>query len=396
MKRSFRVLAVAMVSVIPAIAANINTRSFPVAIRADREPVGDLPICFKCDFVVYDMPLPEFTAKCTDKHEASLTRLLRAFKNKDRAELAAVIAVEPGQPQSERDEDIVSTLDLVSPLFSDEICGPDFEHVRVTTQFFIGQDIIFFLRWERGKGLGVEHLIGWRFSKDGEGNLLMTETEQLESVLGEALEALKKSPMALTLKGKDDFDYEYMVPGTEGDHPVYLQFNGKVRDFAVFEDEADANDEVMVFYQRAYRALKDDYPKGLASFLSKKSRDEYLSCLPDVNEAATQWTYEREIKRGVHVVFVMNADPIYIVFRCQTDLLRKGTIGELACDYVMRDKATRRFQLVNYRVMEFFDEFLLLDDPENFARPMFAERAKHKSQGSQQPAAAGDRGTKGT
>ena len=156
---------------------------------------------------------------------------------------------------------------------------------------------------------------------------------------------------------------------TPGAHPVAFVFDGTAMNFSVFDTAEAPPSPLLEFYRSAYLALK------------KRSFDDYVSKFtPESQRQVKTWTqnlsaanaadYFNALVQARYVKFVLDADPIFLVFY-SGDKTDKWTAGSLHCEYVVRDPASKGYKLANFAFTSSLDD--ILGNPELFNQQSFRQ-----------------------
>jgi len=191
----------------------------------------------------------------------------------------------------------------------------------------------------------------WDGGRQGALNVLITDVMQ----------KVAETPADYAPVERPQVKYEYTIPSAGGGNPVCLGFNGKTYDFDVFGQEPDSSEELLSLYQRAYDALRKGEAKAFAECHTESSAKKFLGWIGQMG-AEKFLEYRKEMEdSGRHVVFILDAWPMYIVF------YQGSEAGDLKYEYLVRDTRTGQLKLTNFTFEGYLDD--LLKDPELFIEP---------------------------
>ena len=113
-------------------------------------------------------------------------------------------------------------------------------------------------------------------------------------------------------------------------------FNGFTAKFDAFEQNAKIpENEVAIFYHQAMNALKTGFPEAIAGFYTSKSSDKYSNWVAEQGPQAYGAYVDDMIQQERKVEFILDANPIYLVFyktsdgRMPYDIVFKNSSGDL-------------------------------------------------------------------
>jgi hypothetical protein len=136
---------------------------------------------------------------------------------------------------------------------------------------------------------------------------------------------------------------------------INLKFNGKKYCFNLLKDEVQSmepteEDQVLSFYQSFYLE-KIESIKNSAEHYTPKSRKNILGAL-EKSPSYQDWLRESETANPAVVTFIMNANPIYIVFYKK----QNSTHNLAAFEYVI--KTEEGYKITNFGFHDIFDSVL--------------------------------------
>lgn len=155
--------------------------------------------------------------------------------------------------------------------------------------------------------------------------------------------------------GNSDYRYDMDMPGSDID----LLFNGSVVRWDVFSDE-HPDLPVLKMYAEAYAAFAEKDMEGFASHYTAQSALHYLDWVKAMTPVEFE-AYHASVLKQREARFVLDADPIYIVF-C-------NTAARLEYDVVVRNGDS--YKLTNFYVRTYIDKILRSETA--FIRPILMD-----------------------
>jgi len=359
----------------PAIGSEIETKSYPVPISIDSDECVASSLYIKCDVTEYNLPFNAFTSRALDTRERAFKELVLALRQKDLPACLELAFREGSLTEEElgqHNRHIEEMMNRYGKVFEPAVVGADFEKLQVSAQFYIGTGGLFVWGVDSPSSFSSEPFRATlRFDTSSENKFLWipvsSRPSELTLLLTEWVECRSKSPEAFQPIENATFDYEFAIPGTNGGHAVYLQFDGRPYEFDVFRDQADPNDEILCFYQKAYHTLRDRSIEAFAEFFTVGSRDKYLEWLKKCDPSYLEWYHRDIIDGGRKVVFILNAKPFYFVFYRTSD-------GTIRFQDIVRDPKDNQLKFTNFYYNDYVHQ--LLGSRELFVKPMLKSIVK--------------------
>jgi hypothetical protein len=337
-------------------AASLQTASFPIAIRVDRGWVTS-SLYLKCEFKSYQMPLREYSVAQLDDRETTFLRLVTAIRINDIAtcsRLALSSQTSTGKVQ------------FVVRMYN-EAFGPMLDSLFVCEQFYVGRSGLFIwgvtpqgdarpIRRSFRIDTSSENIAYWDPTNRNSLNILITDTMQKRA----------ERPTSYGPSQSVKKQFQYAIGGTTNGSPVYLQFDGKNYDLDVFGPDILPDDEVASFYQAAYKTFANGRKEDFASLYTESSGKKFSKWVSNMRPEEFDAYYQDVIRSGHRVKFILNADPIFIVFYVSSP--SDGGAFNLRYEYVVRDPASGKLRLTNFYSESFIDD--LLKSKELFVTPI--------------------------
>lgn len=156
---------------------------------------------------------------------------------------------------------------------------------------------------------------------------------------------------------REEYRYDERVPGTTID----LRFDGTVTRWEVFAETRPDTDWA-AFYSEAFQAFAARDMEAFANSYTGYSRDKFLDWINNMPAEEFE-AYHAEMTEGREVRFLLDADPVYVVFY--------NTPNRLGYDVLLREG--NEFQLTSFYIESFIDS--LFKDRANFQEPILAQIA---------------------
>jgi hypothetical protein len=144
------------------------------------------------------------------------------------------------------------------------------------------------------------------------------------------------------------------------EHPVAdtglsLQFKGEPYNFDVFDESKPAPNRVLEFYRTAWLAARrQQWDRFIGYHTARGRRFLEKERLENKDRFASEWA---TLARVRYVKFVVNADPIYLIYY-SLQASNDWRPGTLRCEYVVRDTGSQGYRLTSIR---FLDDTRLFD-----------------------------------
>jgi hypothetical protein len=176
------------------------------------------------------------------------------------------------------------------------------------------------------------------------------------SVITHSLEQAAKNPQKYAEKVKaGNSKYSIALPGTEGENAAYLEFGGKVYNGVdVIHESVPAEDKVLSFYKEACLARQTKATDEFADYYTARSRKVILEWLSKDPNALNG--YRRELSKPRRILFIMDADPFYVVF------YMNDRIGTMDFEYIVRDTADDRLKLTSVNVVDLTTQYFMSEE----------------------------------
>jgi hypothetical protein len=340
-------------------AEGFRTRSFAIPINVEGEHIRS-SLFLKLEIKYYNIPLAEFASAPLDDRERAFFQLADGIRKKNYGQVEQLLrSASKEKVESERildtkDESIQKTVDLYWSAFG------GFENIQVVCQVLVGAKSLFV--WEARTGK-VQMRRGFAVWDGHDKKPMATEVTMntpIDLLIVNMLEHAAKHPESYKPLTDLVRRYEYPLPvdrsANPGPHSVFLQFNGEPFNFNVFDEKTIAPNEVINLYRNAYLDFRnnsiDQFMKLHTPKSQAKLRDWYSTM-----SIGTFKQYMLTVTRGRYVKFLINADPVYIVFY-SPDASDQWKPGTLSYQYIVRKKESPELKIANVFYESFLDDVL--------------------------------------
>lgn len=365
--------------------AGFNRQNYPLPIDTDDSEVRS-SLYLELEAKRYDMPLEKFVAQQLDAREAVFAQVLQAARKQDYGTFTRLWetpepvaqnntsrATAPAQPQTLPPAQM---LDLMREMMA------NLDNVTVIAQVLVGSESVFV--WE-AKTPKVSRRAAFIVRANAAKKLMVRDvssfTDPIPALFMGNMRAAAKTPQAYQPEQALTLPFRYTFPvegkGNPGEAPVYLRFAGKAFNFNVFDQATPSSDPILAFYQKAYLVFKKRSFDDFMGFFSPGSQRKLKQLFLAMNKEALENFYQSTTK-GRYVKFVINADPVYIVFY-SANSAEQWVPGSLAFDYVLKDPKSGNLMLTNFGYEAVLDD--VLRDRALFDQQIFKSHPAAPAQG---------------
>jgi hypothetical protein len=149
------------------------------------------------------------------------------------------------------------------------------------------------------------------------------------------------------------FDYSILIPGTEGENPAYLQFNGKTYNIDVMHEKVPANDKILSFYQNAYLVWQNVSTQEFLKYYTRSSQERIQKA--EMKSPGYLDKARKSLSKGRKVLFIMDAEPFYVVF------CRIGSNKVVQPEYIVIDPDDGKLKL-NLATMDSVTQYFMFNE----------------------------------
>lgn len=239
----------------------------------------------------------------------------------------------------------------------------------------IGNDVEAFL-WGPKNENGVYMVCAVSFSKDN-GNIMLQWESNTRVSLGILCSMLRSNPALHKADPEQQCEFSFFVKDTTNDM-VKFKFNGKRYNLQTDKIPADNTDEVLAFYAKSQNAL--DLPlEEYAEFFTEKSKGKILDHYKEYPDQK-EYLNKRNKQTPKIVRFILNADPVYIVFYRASTHSTDQILDDF--DYVV--KTRDGLKLTNFGYSDSFNQMLKLN-LEEIKKTIYPEEFKEQEKRKANP-----------
>ena len=361
-------------------AGEIQSRSFPLPVRIDSQYYIKSSMFVKCDVKMYDVGFKDFSTIYDEPSETKFKQLVFAIRQGDLNKCLALSRIKPEAVDKYREMSQVA-IQGYGRLLDPTIVGQNFEKIRVTERFHVGDDVIFIWGLDSFSPLNRGPLRrGFRFVKNHSGEVLWSPEppDTVMSILTSIAQQRAENPTIYTSSKPIQLQYNYPLTQKMEEHNIFLCFNGIPCDANVFNDDISHND-IISFYQKAYRTFRNRPALEFAELYTERSRDKFLNWYSTLDPNMVIMYRNNIINNERKIFFVLNGDPVFIVFYYHPDSDNSVDIlKRIRYEYIVRDKGC--LKLTNFFYEDFLDD--LLQDNTLFIEPVLGSFILQKTNNS--------------
>jgi hypothetical protein len=344
--------------------AALEEQILPVPIYVeDTEVFSDLYIALKVEELGF--PLVDRVPG----EDPELDRMLDFFeavvgRNWAAAE-AQTMPLPPGSAVEANQEVFEAYADLLAGSISD---------IRIENQVALGDDrlLIWSVPSEAETAEYSRLYRSFRFMRREDAGALLYEGprhDSLSVLVTNIYHEGQRLPDGLESVSGRNFEYAYDIPVENNGEPPRFLFDGSIVDTDVFgPPPTTLEPPALSFYRQAMAALKTGDPTVYAPFFAEESRERFENWVTNMEASAYVGYYEDIAFIGKRIYFVLNADPVYMLFNLPTNEGIEG--ASFRYDTVWRNPEGD-WKVVNFYIEGFFDDIVkdrgLFEEP--FLRP---------------------------
>jgi hypothetical protein len=351
-----------------ATAQQFAVRNYPVPISIDGEHIRS-GLFLQFEMKDYGVPFSKFSASHLDPREAIFAELVRGIQRKDYKAVEKVLM--PARPRKETPGDtngVISAPPLTPQQAAVEIVDSyraafgNLENIDVIAQVLVGSKSLFI--WDAHMP-GRPRRRAFAVEPEGPSRLVareVTSAAPVDTVIVSIFEESVKNPAAYTPLTDPHLRYRQPL-AIEGKnktpHEVAMLFNGEPVEFNAFA-ETPVSNPLLLFYRSVFTAFKAGKREDFLAGHSPKSQAKLQQWWKTFNKES-EAAYYATMVRGRWVKFVMDADPVYLVFYSQNK--GKDWIpGSLSYQYVVKNPANQQYLISNVLSEGFFDDVIGKND----------------------------------
>ncbi len=358
-RRWRRAACLLAIGCIPAVGAEDSVvERWPVPMRVDREDVTTSMVV-ELRSQLIGAPFVNYSPDGDPDREA-MAGFVQALVDRDIDEaIDAVIAIPGVSPEDNR-----ALLEAFSMMFSE---SPD--ALLLDRIVHMGDDRL--LVWSVPVEDGSEFVGSLRFQRDADGDLRYEgiQSDPLTSLITHTFEVSRES--GPDDRGPEAFAYDYVLPPTDSD-PVRFRFNGVVTEVDAFNPMGPTGHGPVDFFNTAKGVLSVGSPFEYAQLYTDFSAGRFIDWAEEQGSDSYEAYRAEVLAFGARVVFMLDADPLYLIFYLPTDT---GIEGDPLRYTPVYRHPRGGFQLTNFYIFGFADMLLQTRQyfEEPFLRPLLRE-----------------------
>jgi hypothetical protein len=332
--------------------------SIPLPVEIDGQPTH-CRLYMKIETKSYNVPFDKFAAGPLDSAQTMFATAVNAIRKNDAAKFASVWTA---PEQMKRDSQVTVALADSSTDSWLKVARSNFnfDKLTVVAEVLAGSETVFI--WDAPTSAGIRRnafYIGLD-QKNQTRLSAVSSNAPVEPLILNAFVAAKIYPAVYQPISNLNMGYQYPIPlagpGDAGAHPVFFEFDGAPMDFPIGDEKIKAPTPLLEFLRNAAFAIRSGKDKSFASDFTPRSREIMSQWL-----AATEKQKPATATAGLvsammaNVKFVLNADPIFLVFQAPGSG-DNWTPPALSYSYVAREGGT--YKIANFSSMNTLDDFL--------------------------------------
>ena len=345
--------------------------SVPIPVEVDGQPTH-CRLYLKLETKSYNVPFEKFAAGPMDNAQTMFATAVDAIRKDDAAKFASVWTSPDQMKRSSRvtvtlaDNSTDSWIKVARSNF-------DFDKLTVVAEVLVGSETMFI--WDAPTRAGIER-DAFYIGLDQKNQLRLSAVSSnspVEPLILNAFVAARTDPAVYKPISNINVDYQYPIPlagpGDAGAHPVFFEFDGAPMDFPIGDEKIKAPTPLLEFLRNAAFAIRSGKDKSFASDFTPRSRETISQWLAatEKREQAKQRSQASASPASnyetaglisammANVKFVLNADPIFLVFQARGSG-DSWMPQALSYSYVLREGGT--YKIANFSSMNTLDDFL--------------------------------------
>jgi hypothetical protein len=349
-------------------AQEFTVRNFPMPISIDGEHVRS-GVFLQFEMKDYGVPFSKFSASHLDPREAVFAELIRGIQRNDPKAVEKVFM--PARPRKVNPDEkggVISTPPMTPAQAAADVTNVyraafgNLENIDVIAQVLVGSKSLFI--WDAHMP-GRPRRRAFAVEPEGPSRLVareVTSAAPVDTLILSIFEESVKNPAAYIPLTDPHLRYRQPL-AIEGKnktpHEVAMLFNGEPVEFDAF-GETPVSNPLLLFYRKVFTAFKARKQEEFLAGHSAKSQAKLRQWWKTFNKDAEDAYYSTMVT-GRWVKFVMDGDPVYIVFYS----LNKGnnwTAGTLGYQYVVKNAQTQQYLISNVLSEGFLDDVIGKND----------------------------------
>jgi hypothetical protein len=345
--------------------------SVPIPVELDGQPTH-CRLYLKLETKSYNVPFEKFAAGPMDNAQTMFATAVDAIRKDDAAKFASVWT-SPDQMKRRSQVTVALADNSTGSWIKVARSNFDFDKLTVVAEVLVGSETIFI--WDAPTRAGIQRN-AFYIGLDQKNQLRLSAVSSnspVEPLILNAFVAARTDPAVYKPISNINVDYQYPIPlagpGDAGAHPAFFEFDGAPMDFPIGDEKIKAPTPLLEFLRNAAFAIRSGKDKSFASDFTPRSRETISQWLAatEKREQAKQRSQASASPASnyetaglisammANVKFVLNADPIFLVFQARGSG-DKWTPQALSYSYVLREGGT--YKIANFSSMNTLDDFL--------------------------------------
>ena len=345
--------------------------SVPIPVELDGQPTH-CRLYLKLETKSYNVPFEKFAAGPMDNAQTMFATAVDAIRKDDAAKFASVWT-SPDQMKRLSQVTVALADNSTDSWIKVARSNFDFDKLTVVAEVLVGSETMFI--WDAPTRAGIQRN-AFYIGLDQKNQLRLSAVSSnspVEPLILNAFVAARTDPAVYKPISNINVDYQYPIPlagpGNAGAHPAFFEFDGAPMDFPIGDERIKAPTPLLKFLRNAAFAIRSGKDKSFASDFTPQSRETISQWLAatEKREQAKQRSQASASPASnyetaglisammANVKFVLNADPIFLVFQAR-DSGDKWTPQALSYSYVLREGGT--YKIANFSSMNTLDDFL--------------------------------------
>jgi len=347
------------------LAQEFGAVSIPLPVEIDGQPTH-CRLYLKIETKSYNVPFDKFATGPLDSAQTMFATAVNAIRKNDAAKFASVWTA---PDQMKRDSQVTVALADSSTDSWLKVARSNFnfDKLTVVAEVLVGSETVFI--WDAPTSAGVRRnafYIG--LDQKSQTRLsAVSSNSPVEPLILNAFVAAEMYPAVYKPISNLNVGYQYPIPltgpGDAGAHPVFFEFDGAPMDFPIGDEKVKAPSALLEFLRNAAFAIRSGQDKTFAGDFtprSAKTISQWLAAAK-IRQQASASPASNYATAGLvsammaNVKFVLNADPIFLVFQAPGSG-DNWTPQALSYSYVVREDGT--YKIANFSSMNTLDDFL--------------------------------------
>lgn len=298
-----------------AASGDLKRRRLPVPISlGDRVVRSGLVI--ECDVEDYDMPFSTFRTSAVGPDETRVIDFVSAVRRGDTYGAKSLSKADTRIGQT--NVSIEDKLSMMQSHLTRMGISPDLSNLQIRRRIYWGNREYFTYK-VADANLPQTHILG--FDRGLHEELLWSQSmEGFEIMLWDITKQRSKYPEVYDMEQRDTYKYRFPLTPQGSKHLVNLLFNGRifVPGIKQAEDKPHLLEAALSFYETTMTKLKiagsrEEFREIGNTYYDTYSKKRFLGWIDSDYQTFMQWIND-SVGREREIVFLMDANPIYIVF----------------------------------------------------------------------------------